>query len=61
MVKLPAEEDTLEKHVKKIFRMIKKDENGSLDMKEFMEGSKRDETIISTLSLYDGLERTEQN
>jgi hypothetical protein len=26
-----------------------------LDMEEFKEGSKRDETIVSALSLYDGL------
>jgi hypothetical protein len=31
-----------------------KDENGSLDMKEFKEGSKRDETIVLALSLHDG-------
>ncbi|KAK6606240.1 neuronal calcium sensor 1 [Botrytis cinerea] len=55
MVKLPPDEDTPEKRVKKIFRMMDKDENGSLDMEEFKEGSKRDETIVSALSLYDGL------
>ncbi|MCJ1376584.1 Neuronal calcium sensor 1 [Loxospora ochrophaea] len=55
MVKLPADEDTPEKRVKKIFRMMDKDENGSLDKEEFKEGSKRDETIVSALSLYDGL------
>jgi len=55
MVKLPEDEDTPEKRVKKIFRMMDKDENGSLDMAEFKEGSKRDETIVSALSLYDGL------
>jgi neuronal calcium sensor 1 len=55
MVKLPPDEDTPEKRVKKIFRMMDKDENGSLDMAEFKEGSKRDETIVSALSLYDGL------
>ncbi|MCJ1357535.1 MAG: Neuronal calcium sensor 1 [Icmadophila ericetorum] len=55
-VKLPAEEDTPEKRVNKIFRMMDKDENGSLDMEEFKEGSKRDETIISALSLYDVLD-----
>jgi len=55
MIKLPADEDTPEKRVKKIFRMMDKDENGSLDMEEFKEGSKRDETIVSALSLYDGL------
>ena len=55
MVKLPDDENTPEKRVKKIFRMMDKDENGSLDMGEFKEGSKRDETIVSALSLYDGL------
>ncbi|EFX03580.1 neuronal calcium sensor 1 [Grosmannia clavigera kw1407] len=55
MVKLPEDEDTPEKRVKKIFRMMDKDENGSLDISEFKEGSKRDETIVSALSLYDGL------
>ncbi|KAK5108837.1 Calcium-binding protein NCS-1 [Cryomyces antarcticus] len=55
MVKLPDDEDTPEKRVNKIFKMMDKDENGSLDMAEFKEGSKRDETIVSALSLYDGL------
>jgi Ca2+-binding EF-hand superfamily protein len=55
MVKLPEDEDTPEKRVRKIFRMMDKDENGSLDLEEFKEGSKRDETIVSALSLYDGL------
>ena len=55
MVRLPEDEDTPEKRVKKIFRMMDKDENGSLDMAEFKEGSIRDETIVSALSLYDGL------
>lgn len=55
MVKLPEDEDTPEKRVRKIFRMMDKDENGSLDIEEFKEGSKRDETIVSALSLYDGL------
>ena len=38
MVKLPEDEDTPEKRVRKIFRMMDKDENGSLDMAEFKVG-----------------------
>ena len=38
MVKLPEDEDTPEKRVKKIFKMMDKDENGSLDMAEFKVG-----------------------
>ncbi|KAF3928530.1 Neuronal calcium sensor 1 [Orbilia brochopaga] len=55
MVKLPEDEDTPEKRVKKIFRMMDKDESNSLTMEEFREGSQRDQTIVSALSLYDGL------
>jgi len=55
MVKLPTDEDTPEKRVKKIFRMMNKDESGSLNMAEFKESSRRDETIVSALSLYDNL------
>lgn len=59
---LPAErplltilQDTPEKRVTKIFAMMDKDHNSYLDREEFREGSKRDETIVSALSLYDGL------
>jgi len=55
IAKLPEDEDKPEKRVKKIFRMIDKDENGCIDIQEFKEGSKPDETIVSALSLYDGL------
>ncbi|EMC95645.1 hypothetical protein BAUCODRAFT_34402 [Baudoinia panamericana UAMH 10762] len=55
MVRLQEDENTPEKRVRKIFRLMDKDENGSLDMAEFKEGCKRDETIVSALSLYDGL------
>ncbi|KAI9823495.1 MAG: Neuronal calcium sensor 1 [Sarea resinae] len=55
MVKLPEDEDTPEKRVQKIFAMMDKDENGSLSLDEFREGSQKDQTIVSALSLYDGL------
>lgn len=55
MVNLPEDEDTPEKRVKKIFRMMDKDDDGSLDINEFKEGSQRDATIVTALSLYDGL------
>lgn len=48
-------QDTPEKRVTKIFAMMDKDHNSYLDREEFREGSKRDETIVSALSLYDGL------
>ena len=43
MVKLPEDEDTPEKRVRKIFRMMDKDENGSLDMAEFKEETLKSE------------------
>jgi len=55
MVKLSGDEDTPEKRVQKIFTMMDKNEDGRLTVDEFREGSKRDPTIISALSLYDGL------
>ncbi|KAK0550397.1 Calcium-binding protein NCS-1 [Tilletia horrida] len=55
MVKLPEDEDTPEKRVKKIFALMDKDQNASLSFEEFQEGSKQDPTIVQALSLYDGL------
>ncbi|EPY52651.1 neuronal calcium sensor Ncs1-like protein [Schizosaccharomyces cryophilus OY26] len=55
MVKLPEDEDTPEKRVNKIFSMMDKNKDGQLTLDEFREGSKKDPTIVSALSLYDGL------
>ncbi|KAG2224015.1 hypothetical protein INT45_009601 [Circinella minor] len=55
MVKLPADEDTPEKRVNKIFDMMDQDKDGRLTMDEFREGSKKDPTIVQALNLYDGL------
>jgi len=55
MVKLPADEDTPEKRVDKIFRNMDRDKDAKLTYDEFVEGSKQDPTIVQALSLYDGL------
>ena len=57
MVKLPADEETPEKRVKKIFRMMDKDENGSLDMEEFKVQTE-DGFIITLWHIYNPLEFT---
>jgi Ca2+-binding EF-hand superfamily protein len=55
MVKLPEDESTPEKRVDKIFRLMDKDKDGQITFEEFRDGSKVDPTIVSALSLYDGL------
>ncbi|WFC94079.1 Calcium-binding protein NCS-1 [Malassezia furfur] len=55
MVKLPEDEDTPEKRVDKIFRVMDVDKNSELSFEEFKEGSKQDPSIVQALSLYDGL------
>jgi len=55
MVKLPPDEDTPEKRVDKIFRMMDHNRDHKLTFAEFQEGSKKDPTIVQALSLYDGL------
>ncbi|KAF9348820.1 Neuronal calcium sensor 1 [Mortierella sp. AD094] len=55
MVKLPADEDTPDKRVTKIFSLMDKDKDGKLTFEEFKEGSMKDPTIVQALSLYDGL------
>ncbi|MBW0543671.1 hypothetical protein O181_083386 [Austropuccinia psidii MF-1] len=55
MVVLPPDEDTPEKRVDKIFRMMDHNKDHKLTYDEFKEGSKQDPTIVQALSLYDGL------
>lgn len=55
MVKLPEDESTPEKRVQKLFNIMDQDRNGKITLDEFREGSKHDNTIVSALSLYDGL------
>jgi len=55
MVKPPADEDTPQKRVDKIFTNMDRDRDAKLTYDEFVEGSKQDPTIVQALSLYDGL------
>lgn len=55
MVKLNEDEATPELRVKKIFRLMDKNEDGCITLEEFREGSKVDPSIVSALNLYDGL------
>ncbi|TFL05782.1 hypothetical protein BDV98DRAFT_560637 [Pterulicium gracile] len=55
LVKLPADENTPEKRVDKIFSHMDRNKDQSLSFSEFAEGSKSDPTIVQALSLYDGL------
>jgi len=55
MVKLPPDEDTPEKRVQKIFKMMNKDKTQTLDKDEFKESGKKDPSISCAMSLYDGL------
>jgi hypothetical protein len=57
MVKLPEDEDTPEKRVKKIFRMMDKDENGSLDMEEFKVGHQQSSSSARMGANADNLSR----
>ncbi|XP_064616006.1 neuronal calcium sensor 1-like [Liolophura sinensis] len=53
MVKLPEEENTPEKRVNKIFEVMDQNHDNRLTYDEFLEGSKKDPTIIQALTLYD--------
>jgi Ca2+-binding EF-hand superfamily protein len=55
MVSLPKDESTPELRVDKIFALMDKDKDGKITMEEFREGSKKDSSIITALTLYDGL------
>jgi Ca2+-binding EF-hand superfamily protein len=55
MIKLPPDEDTPEKRVKKIFSLMDKKKDDRLTFDEFKEGSMKDPAIVQALKLYDGL------
>ena len=55
MMKVPEDESTPEKRVQKLFGMMDTDHDGLINFTEFCEGSKKDDTIVSALNLYDGL------
>lgn len=53
--KMPPDEDTPEKRVNKLFSLMDKNLDGMIDVEEFKQGSQEDPSIISALSLYNGL------
>ncbi|KAJ8300393.1 hypothetical protein KUTeg_021912 [Tegillarca granosa] len=53
MVKLPEEENTPEKRVNKIFDIMDKNKDDKLTFEEFLDGSKKDPTIIQALTIHD--------
>lgn len=55
MVKLPEDEATPDKRVKKLFTIMDKNQDGQISYEEFKEGAQHDPTIMSALQLYDGL------
>ncbi|XP_052787825.1 neuronal calcium sensor 1-like isoform X1 [Mya arenaria] len=57
-VKLPEEENTPDKRVNKIFDVMDKNHDDKLSFEEFLDGSKKDPTIIQALTLYDGSHAT---
>jgi len=54
-VNLPAEENTPQKRVDKIFDLMDKNGDGRLTQEEFLVGAKSDQSIVQALSVYDGL------
>ena len=55
MTQFPTDENTPEKRVDKIFSIMDKNSDGVLSVDEFVEGCKRDPSVVQALSLYDGL------
>ncbi|KAK9473222.1 uncharacterized protein V1510DRAFT_109488 [Dipodascopsis tothii] len=55
MMKLPADEATAEKRVAKIFAAAGKDRRDALSPAEFGAVSQQDPTVVSALTIYDGL------
>eukprot|EP00057_Strongylocentrotus_purpuratus_P016403 XP_011670877.1 PREDICTED: neuronal calcium sensor 1-like [Strongylocentrotus purpuratus] len=55
MVQLPEDENTPEKRVDKIFALMDKNRDNQISKEEFLDGSRKDPSIVQALSLYDGL------
>ncbi|TPX36318.1 hypothetical protein SmJEL517_g01485 [Synchytrium microbalum] len=55
IMELPADESTPQMRVQKIFDLFDTDGDSKITLDEFREGSKKDPSIVTALSLYDGL------
>ncbi|XP_063966695.1 neuronal calcium sensor 1-like isoform X1 [Lytechinus pictus] len=55
MVQLPEDENTPEKRVDKMFALMDKNHDSQISKEEFLDGSRKDPSIVQALSLYDGL------
>ncbi|KAI9208655.1 putative FRQ1-regulator of phosphatidylinositol-4-OH kinase [Polychytrium aggregatum] len=55
VTKLSSEEDTPEKRVRNIFRLMGVSPDGQISIQEFHKGAKEDETILQSLQLFNGL------
>ncbi|KAJ3261510.1 Neuronal calcium sensor 1 [Boothiomyces macroporosus] len=52
---LSEDEDTPNKRVEKVFRLMDKDHDGFLSKQEFLDGARNDPMIMNSLNLYAGM------
>lgn len=55
IVEWPEDENTPEKRVDKLFNLMDLDNDGEINMLNFMEGAQKDPSIVDMLNLYTGI------